>query len=75
MKTQGLQSLQSLQNNSFLDRATQKAEPSAELSGEEKKMIQSKFKGNNTTLEFYEGSGSVREEKPSARGSNIDITI
>lgn len=75
MKTQGVPSFQSIRQNSFLDKAAQKQAPSAELSGEEKKMITNKFSESGKPLEFYEGSGSVRQEQPSARGSNIDVTV
>ena len=74
MKTHGLQSYQRLQQGSLLDKATQNPSSSAELSGDEEKMIKKKFSGNNKPLELYEGSGSVRQEQPSAKGSNIDLT-
>lgn len=75
MKTEGLQSFRSLKKSSFLDQATRGKSNSSELSGEEEKMISSKFNNSNTPLEFYEGSGSIRKEQPSSRGSNIDITV
>jgi hypothetical protein len=75
MKTQGFPSFGSLRKGSFLDQATQKKSPSAELSGEEEKMINKKFSGSTKPLQLYEGGGSVRQEQPTARGSNIDITV
>lgn len=75
MKTQGLQSFQSVQKNSFLDQAKQQQKSPSELSGEEQKMINNKFTGKSIPLEFYEGSGSVRREQPAAKGSNIDFTV
>lgn len=75
MKTQGLQSFQSVQNNSFLDQAMKQQESPSELSGEEQKMINNKFTSKSKPLEFYEGSGAVRKEQPAAKGSNIDFTV
>ncbi|MGD8749070.1 MAG: hypothetical protein PVI44_11425 [Balneolaceae bacterium] len=76
MKTEGLASFQSLRKSSLLDHINRQKEfRNQDLSGEEKKMISNKFTGDHTQLEFYEGSGAVRQEQPGGRGKNIDIKI
>lgn len=75
MNSSGIQSFRSPQQSSFLDKATQHKKSTAELSGEEQKMIKNKFSGSAIPLEFYEGSGAVRTEQPAARGSKIDLTV
>lgn len=75
MSTQGISSFNPIRSTSFLDQAAQRSERSAALSGEEQNMIQQKFSRKSVALEFYEGSGSVRRERPTGRGGNIDITV
>ena len=75
MNPQGIQAFRPPQKSTFLDKAAQQKESSAQLSGEEKKMIDTKFSGKAMPLEFYEGSGAIRTEQPAARGTNIDLTV
>lgn len=75
MKTEGLQSFLGNRRSSLLERRQDVSAKTNELSNEEEKLISKKFKGKSRSLEFYEGSGSVRREQPAARGSNIDIRI
>lgn len=75
MKTEGVQSFQTLKRSSLLERKQDISANTPELSNEEEKMIDKKFNRKTTSLEFYEGSGTVRREQPAARGSNIDLRI
>lgn len=75
MKTEGLQSFLGNRRSSLLERRQDVSAKTNELSNEEEKLISKKFKGKSHSLEFYEGSGSVRREQPAARGSNIDLRI
>lgn len=75
MKTEGVQSFLGLQRSSLLEQKQDISAKSKELSNEEEKMINTKFNRKPTSLEFYEGSGSVRREQPAARGSNLDLRI
>lgn len=75
MKTDGLQSFQSLQRSSLLQKREDLPVKTAELSNEEENMISKKFNRRTSPLEFYEGSGSVRREHPASKGSNLDLKI
>lgn len=75
MKTEGIQSFLGLNRSSLLEKKHDISAKSNEVSNEEKKMINKKFNRKSTSLEFYEGSGSVLREQPAARGSNIDLRI
>lgn len=75
MNSTGIQSFRSPRQSSFLEKAAEPKRSTAELSGEEQKMINNKFSGSAIPLEFYEGSGVVRTEQPAARGAKIDLTV